>query len=91
MSQAMKSALEAFQDVIGGHVPPEAENITEKEVALRVPMRYRLRVRGTDMQYEVVGRFTGFTVPSDDDPEVLILEFVSEHSFNTEQDDAEGA
>lgn len=89
MGQAMDNALAAFAKVTDGHVPPDAENITEEEVALRVPIRYRVRVRGSDMQFEVVGRFTGFDVPADDAPEVLILEFVAENSFNTELDDAE--
>lgn len=84
------NALQQFEEAIGAHVPPDAENITIKEVCLRVPVRYRVRVRGTDMQYEVVARFTGFDVPDDDDPEVLILEFVPEHSFNKEQDEEEG-
>ncbi len=90
-SQPMQDAMEAFQAVVGDHVPPDAVNITEEEVALRVPVRYRVRVRGNDMNFEVVGRFTGFTVPEDDATEVLILEFVSEYSFNTEMDDVEGA
>ncbi len=83
------TALQAFEESIAAHVPPEAENITEEEVCLRVPVRYRIRVRGSDMQFEAVGRFTGFGVPNDDDPEVLILEFVSENSFNKEWDNAE--
>ncbi len=91
-SQPMQNALEAFQGVIGDHVPPEHEgNLMEEEVALRVPVRYRVRVRGSDMQFEAVVRFTGFDVPADDATEVLILEFVSENSFNTDLDDVEGA
>ena len=80
------NVLQEFERVIGDHVPPEAENITEKEVCLRVPTRYRIRVRGSDMQFEAVARFTGFDVPTEDAPEVLILEFTSEHSFDTDQD-----
>lgn len=85
----MGDVLQAFEDALGGHIPPQVKNITEEEVCLRVPIRYRVRVRGTDMQYEVVARFTGFGVPADDAPEVLILEFVSEYSFNTKQDENE--
>lgn len=85
--------FEAFGAAIEGHVPPKHEgNIMEEEVCLRVPVRYRIRVRGSDMQFEAVGRFAGFDVPADAAPEVLILEFVSEHSYNDENEteDAEG-
>ena len=81
--------LRKFEEAISGHVPPEAERITIEEVCLRVPVCYRIRVRGSDMNFEVVGRFTGFTVPDDGDPEVLILEFTSEHSYNNENEDDE--
>lgn len=78
--------LQDFNEITSAHVPPKVKNIIEEEVCLRVPLPYRIRVRGSDMQYEVVGRFTGFTVPAADDPEVLILEFVPEHSFKTENE-----
>ena len=77
----MESSLDRFLEATEGHVPPEAPRITEEEVTLREPLRYRVRVRGTDAQYEVVARFTGFGIPDADNPEVLILEFVPEHSF----------
>lgn len=75
-------AFKAFQDAIGGHVPPEATSYNpDNETTLRQNIRYRIRIRGTDMNYEVVARFTGFSIPDENDGEVLILEFVPEHSF----------
>jgi hypothetical protein len=75
-------AFKAFQEAIGNHVPPEATPFNpDDETTLRSKARYRVRVRGSDQQYEVVGRFTGFTVPDEGAEEVLILEFVAEHSF----------
>ncbi len=92
-NKGMGNALQQFEKAIGTHVPPEHEgNIMEDEVCLRVPVRYRIRIRGSDMQFEVVGRFAGWDVPADDASEVLILEFVSEYSYDNsnETEDAEG-
>jgi hypothetical protein len=78
----MSDAFKALQDAIAGHVPPEAASYNpDNETTLRQKVRYRIRIRGTDMNYEVVARFTGFGVPETDATEVLILEFVPEHSF----------
>ena len=83
-------AFLAFQEAIGGHVPPEAANYNpDNETTLRQKVRYRIRVRGTDMNYEVVARFTGFSVPEEAASEVLILEFVPEHSFADPDDQDE--
>lgn len=76
------SAYDAFMESISSHVPPEAASYNpDSETTIRSKARYRIRVRGTDMNYEVVARFTGFTIPDDGAGEVLILEFVPEHSF----------
>lgn len=77
-----RGAYDAFMESISNHVPPEAAAYNpDNETTLRSKQRYRVRVRGSDQQYEVVGRFTGFTVPEDGATEVLILEFVAEHSY----------
>lgn len=80
--------LKDFAKITAAHVAPKVKSVIEGEVCLRVPLSYRIRVRGSDMQYEGVVRFTGFTVPAADDPEILILEFVAEHSFKTDNEDA---
>lgn len=79
--EKMKSSLDRFLEATEGHVPPVADSIMSEEVKLSAPKRYRVRIRGTDMQYEVVARFTGFGIPDESDTSVLILEFVPEHSF----------
>jgi hypothetical protein len=88
--EKMKSSLERFIDATKGHVPPEADSIMSEEVKLSVPKRYRVRFRSNDMQFEAVCRFTGFGIPDDNDPSVLILEFVPEFSY-IGRDDAEGS
>ena len=85
----MKTSLERFQEATEGHVPPEADSIMDDTVTLRQAVRYRVRFRSKDMQFETVCRFTGFDIPDSTDPSVLILEFVPEYSY--EGPDAEGA
>lgn len=83
MNGEKRVSLQDFAKITSAHVAPKVKSVIEGEVYLRVPLSYRIRVRGSDMQYESVVRFTGFTIPAADDPEILILEFVSEHSFKT--------
>ena len=92
MSEAgekMESSLERFLDATKDHVPPEADSVMDDTVTLRQGVRYRVRFRSNDMQFEAVCRFTGFDIPDSADPSVLILEFVPEYSY--EGPDAEGS
>ena len=89
MSEAgkkMESSLDRFLEATKNHVPPEADNIMNETTGLRKPARYRVRIRGTDAQHEVVARFTGYEIPEEGSGEVLILEFVSEHSYKDPSD-----
>lgn len=75
-------AFDKFIEAVSSHVPPEAVKFNpDSETTVRSKVCYRVRVRGSDMNFEVVGRFAGFTIPDEGAPEVLILEFVSEHSY----------
>lgn len=86
------NAFDEFQKAISGHVPPESVPFNpDDDTTIRSKVRYRIRFRGSDMNFETVARFTGFTVPDDGAPEVLILEFVSEHSFKDPDEEAEVA
>lgn len=87
MNEETTVSLKKFAEITATHVPPKGKNVILEEVCLRVPLCYRLRVRGSDANYEVVGRFTGFTVPADNNPEILILEFVAEHSYKNQDDE----
>ncbi len=88
-AEKAKSSLDRFAEAVDSHVPPEADSVMDDTVTLRQGVRYRVRFRAHDLQFETVCRFDGFDVPGSDDPSVLILEFVPEFSY--EGPDAEGA